>query len=54
VDLTEGDIYDNCWNFLPNDFKNKYKWQGDIILEYMTEYRHKLFKNEQYIKELLE
>jgi hypothetical protein len=36
-----------------NDLKNKYKWQGDIILEYMTEYRHKLFKNEQYIREVL-
>lgn len=36
-----------------NDLKNRYRWQGDIILEYMTEYRHKLIKNEQYIKELL-
>lgn len=35
------------------DLKYRYKWSGDIILEYMPEHQHKLIKNSRYIKRLL-
>ena len=35
------------------ELKNRYKWSGDIVLEYMPEYRHKLYQNVQYINKLL-
>lgn len=36
------------------DLKNRYKWNGCIILEYMTEHQNKLLKNYYYIKKLVE
>ncbi len=36
-----------------NDLVTKYKWSGDIILEYMPEHHHKLIPNAQYITKLL-
>jgi len=36
------------------DLKNAYNWDGIIVLEYMPEHQHKLFKNYQYIQRLLE
>jgi len=35
------------------ELKNRYKWSGDFVLEYMPEYRHKLHQNVKYIKKLL-
>lgn len=35
------------------DLKNKYHWDGDIVLEYMPEYQNKLYKNSLYVKRLL-
>jgi hypothetical protein len=35
------------------DLKNKYHWDGDIVLEYMPEYRSKLYKNCIYVNRLL-
>lgn len=35
------------------DLKHKYHWNGDIVLEYMEEHSHKLYKNHQYLKRLL-
>ena len=36
------------------DLKQRYKWNGIIVLEYMPEHQHKLLKNYYYIKRLLE
>ena len=33
--------------------KHNYKWEGDLVLEYMPEYKHKLVKNKEYIERLL-
>jgi len=35
------------------DLKYKYKWDGDIILEYMPEHQHKLYKNAKYLESLV-
>lgn len=35
------------------DLRFKYKWNGDIVLEYMPEYQHKLYKNSKYVERLL-
>jgi len=35
------------------DLKNRYKWEGDIVLEYMPEYKHKLYKNAKYLEHLV-
>ncbi len=35
------------------DLKYKYKWEGDLVLEYMPEHKHKLIRNRDYIKRLL-
>jgi len=35
------------------DLKKRYDWSGDIVLEYMPEYRYKLTPNGDYIKRLL-
>jgi len=32
---------------------SRYKWYGDIVLEYMPEYHHRLVPNAQYIKKLI-
>jgi len=36
-----------------NELIAKYKWSGDIVLEYMPEHHHKLISNVEYIKKLL-
>jgi len=35
------------------DLDYKYKWSGNIVLEYMPEYHHKLYKNLKYLEELI-
>ena len=35
------------------DLKYRYNWNGDIVLEYMPEHKHKLMKNKKYIERLL-
>ena len=35
------------------DLKYRYKWEGDLVLEYMQEYKDKLVKNKDYIERLL-
>jgi len=35
------------------DLKHRYNWNGDIVLEYMPEHKHKLMKNKKYIERLL-
>jgi len=35
------------------DLKKRYNWSGDIVLEYMPEYRYKLERNADYIRRLL-
>jgi len=30
------------------------KWSGDIVLEYMPEHQHKLFKNYQFLREIMD
>ena len=35
------------------DLKYRYKWEGDLVLEYMPEHKHKLIKNRDYIERLL-
>ncbi len=35
------------------DLKKRYNWSGDIVLEYMPEYRYKLSQNAEYIQRLL-
>lgn len=35
------------------DLKYRYKWEGDLVLEYMPEHKHKLVKNRDYIERLL-
>ena len=35
------------------DLKYRYKWEGDLVLEYMPEHKHKLVKNKDYIERLL-
>lgn len=35
------------------ELKRRYHWNGDIVLEYMEDYKHKLQKNSEYIMELL-
>lgn len=37
-----------------NDLKYRYKWSGDIVLEYMPEYSHKIIKNVMFLKKLVE
>lgn len=36
------------------DLKNRYRWSGIIVLEYMPEHQHKLLKNYYYIQRLLQ
>lgn len=36
------------------DLKYRYHWSGDLVLEYMAEYKDKLQKNKEYIERLLE
>ena len=31
------------------DLKYRYKWEGDLVLEYMPEHKHRLIKNRDYI-----
>jgi len=33
--------------------KHNYKWEGDLVLEYMPDYKNKLVKNKDYIERLL-
>jgi len=47
---SKGDL--NLVGFV-KDLKKRYNWSGDIVLEYMPEYRHKLIPNADYIKRLL-
>ena len=35
------------------DLKYRYNWSGDLVLEYMPDYKHKLMKNKTYIERLL-
>ena len=35
------------------ELKRRYHWNGDIVLEYMEDYKHKLHKNSEFILELL-
>jgi hypothetical protein len=35
------------------DLKYRYKWEGDLVLEYMPDHKHKLIKNRDYIERLL-
>lgn len=35
------------------DLKNRYKWNGTIVLEYMPEYHNKLRKNMEYVRRLV-
>jgi hypothetical protein len=35
------------------DLKKRYDWSGDIVLEYMSEYKHHLEKNLQYVNKLV-
>ena len=35
------------------DLKYRYNWNGNIVLEYMPEHKHKLMKNKKYIERLL-
>ena len=35
------------------DLEHRYNWSGDLVLEYMPEYKDKLWKNKQYIERLL-
>jgi len=35
------------------DLQYKYKWSGDIVLEYMPDYHYKLYKNLKYLERLL-
>ena len=35
------------------DLKYRYNWSGDLVLEYMPDYRNKLMKNKLYIERLL-
>jgi len=35
------------------DLKYRYKWEGDLVLEYMPEHKHRLIKNRDYIERLL-
>jgi hypothetical protein len=35
------------------DLRYRYKWEGDLVLEYMPEHKHKLIKNRDYIERLL-
>lgn len=46
----EGDL--NLVGFV-RDLKYRYKWEGDLVLEYMPEHKHKLVKNKDYIERLL-
>ena len=36
-----------------NDLKRRYHWRGTIVLEYMEDYRDKVFKNYEYLKRLV-
>ena len=36
------------------ELKRRYEWSGTIVLEYMPEYSHKLFRNYHYVKQLIE
>lgn len=36
-----------------NDLKGRYKWKGELVLEYMEDYRHKILKNAKYVESLL-
>lgn len=36
-----------------NDLKYKYKWSGDIVLEYKEDHKHKLYKNAKYLRSLV-
>lgn len=35
------------------DLSKRHQWKGDIVLEYMGDYHHKLFKNHDYLVRLL-
>ena len=35
------------------DLPRRYNWEGDIVLEYLPDYRHKLTQNARYIQRLL-
>jgi len=35
------------------DLKYRYKWEGDLVLEYMPDHKNKLIKNRDYIERLL-
>lgn len=35
------------------DLKKRYNWSGDIVLEYMSDYKHHLEKNLQYVNRLV-
>jgi len=48
--INKGDL--NLVSFIKK-LKRMYNWDGDIVLEYMPEYRHKLYRNAEYIKRLL-
>lgn len=47
----DGDL--NLVQFV-KDLVNRYGWEGDIVLEYMPEYRNKLYKNTEYIQQLIQ
>ena len=48
--ISNGDL--NLIAFVKN-LKKLHNWSGDIVLEYMPEYRHKLISNCKYIERLL-
>ena len=47
--ITNGDL--NLVAFV-KDLKGRYDWSGDIVLEYMPEWRYKLERNADYVKRL--
>ena len=44
--MQDGDL--NLVGFV-KELKKRYHWKGDIVLEYMPEYRYKLHKNQEYL-----
>lgn len=48
--IQNGDL--NLVGFV-KDLKKRYNWSGDIILEYMSEYKHHLERNFEYVNRLV-
>jgi hypothetical protein len=48
--MQNGDL--NLVGFV-KELKKRYRWKGDIVLEYMPEYHHKLYRNYDYLTRLI-